>query len=581
MATCRTCGCDPCVNPSFCATCERTTADNHGSSGPSDDEEIARLAKLSLLQYDRERKEAADRLKIRAPILDRLVEGERAKVGGDDGKQGRAISFPEPEPWPNSVAGSALLDAIAKAIGDYVIMPEHSRNAATLWVVHSYLLDRGLVSPRLAIRSPTKRCGKTTLLDVLGCLVLRPLPTASVTPAAIFRVVEAYRPAVLVDEADTFLRDNDELRGVINSGHRRGGSVLRTVGDDHEPRAFSTYSACAIALIGKLPDTLHDRSVVIDLKRRLPSEEVKSFRPDRVDHLNVLARQISRWAQDHAATVAASDPEMPAGIYNREADNWRPLLAVANAAGGEWPVRARKAIAESHAAEDDEGSRLELLLGDIRNIFTEQKVARITSLDLVESLKEIEGRPWAEYGKSRKPISQNQLARLLKGPGLAIAPDVLRAGEKRGRGYLLSQFTEAFERYLSPEGGAQPCSRDKCDEMGTSGPSPTVTLENDVTVEKCEKSNNDGLCHAVTVQKGGTGEEAHIPPGNGGVPGMSGRTIDAYAEWYSDCAHRDQRGGGLDTDRLDAELRQKLAERVLPEYVETEFKRVIEAVFRT
>ena len=560
----------------------RGTQDNQDSSGSSDDKEIARLAKLSLLQYDRERKEAADRLKIRAPILDRLVEAERTKPGGDDGKQGRAISFPEPEPWPNSVVGSAPLDAIAQAIGDYVIMPEHSRNAAALWVMHSYLLDRGLVSPRLAIRSPTKRCGKTTLLDVLGCLVLRPLPTASVTPAAIFRVVEAYRPALLVDEADTFLRDNDELRGVINSGHRRGGSVLRTVGDDHEPRAFSTYSACAIALIGRLPDTLHDRSVVIDLRRRLPTEEVKSFRPDRVDHLNVLARQIARWAQDHAATVAASDPEMPSGIYNREADNWRPLLAIANAAGGEWPGRARKAIAESHAAEDDEGSRLELLLGDIRNIFTERDVGRITSLDLVESLKEIEGRPWAEYGKSHKPISQNQLARLLKGPGLAIAPDVLRAGEKRGRGYLLSQFTEAFERYLSPpEGGVQPCSRDKCDEMGTSGPSPTVTPENDVTVEKFEKSNNDGLCHAVTVQEGETGEEAHIPPGNGGVPGLSGRTVEAYAEWYSDCAHRDQRGGGLDTDRLDAELRQKLAERVLPEYVETEFKRVIEAVFRT
>ena len=163
-------------------------------------------------------------------------------------------------------------------------------------------------------------------------------------------MVEAYRPALLVDEADTFLRDNDELRGVINSGHRRGGAVLRTVGDDHEPRAFSTYSACAIALIGKLPDTLYDRAVVIDLKRRLPEEKIAPFRPDRAGDLDVLARQLARWARDHADRIAEVDPEMPAGIFNREADNWRPLVAIAQVAGGDWPKRARKAVEQSHQA---------------------------------------------------------------------------------------------------------------------------------------------------------------------------------------------------------------------------------------
>jgi putative DNA primase/helicase len=99
-----------------------------------------------------------------------------------------------------------------------------------------YLLDCFLVSPRLCARSPMKGCGKTTLEDVLGRIVLRPLPTANVSPPAIFRVVEAHRPTLLIDEADTFVSQKDELRGVLNSGHRKGRSVLRTVGDDHEPR---------------------------------------------------------------------------------------------------------------------------------------------------------------------------------------------------------------------------------------------------------------------------------------------------------------------------------------------------------
>jgi hypothetical protein len=471
----------------------------------TDDVEIKRLAALSTVQYDRERKAAAERLRIRAAILDKLVQAERPD---DDAKQGRAVSFPEPEPWAEPVNGAMLLDSVAEAIRRYVILSDHSRDATALWAVHTYLVGCFLVSPRLAICSPTKQCGKTTLLDVLGRLVLKPLPTANVTASAIFRVVEAYRPALLVDEADTFLRDNDELRGIINSGHRSGGAVLRAIGDDYEPRAFSTYSPCAIALIGKLPDTLHDRSVVVDLKRRLPSEPISPFRADRVGQLDVLARQAARWCRDHADEVANADPPMPAGIYNREADNWRPLLAIAGAAGGQWPERARQALEQSHAiAEDD--SRIALLLADVRAIFAEKDTDKLGSSDLTEALHAIEGRPWAEYGrKTRKPISQNQLANLLKPVG--VAPEILRDGKKVARGYRLDQFAEAFERYLCPEGDSRPLHRYKCDEQRTSDTFQTVTPEADVTVQKCEKSNNDGLCNGVTVRNEENDESARV-----------------------------------------------------------------------
>jgi putative DNA primase/helicase len=190
--------------------------------------------------------------------------------------------------------------------------------------VKRVLLDCFGISPRLSITSPEKGCCKTTLLDVLSHLVLRRLPAANVTASAIFRIVEVQQPTLLIDEADSFLSGNDELRGILNSGHRRGGFVIRTVGEDFEPRAFSTYSACAIALIGKLPATLMDRSVPIDLRRRRSDETCEAFRFNRTGPLDQLARQAARWATDNADRVRGADPEMPCGMVNRLADNWRP-----------------------------------------------------------------------------------------------------------------------------------------------------------------------------------------------------------------------------------------------------------------
>ena len=212
-------------------------------------------------------------------------------------------------------------------------MSDAGRDACALWIA-AQLLPSASWCRRGSGSLAHEGLRQDPTLDVLGCLVRRPLPTASVTPAAIFRVIESYGPTLLIDEADTFLSDNEELRGMLNSGHRRGGGVLRIVGEQHAPRAFATYGPCAIALIGALPDTLHDRAITIDLKRRLASEKVAPFRSDRAEHLAVLARQAARWTADNAERVAAIDPEMPATIINREADNWRPLVAIADAAAG-------------------------------------------------------------------------------------------------------------------------------------------------------------------------------------------------------------------------------------------------------
>jgi putative DNA primase/helicase len=459
---------------------------NAKSSGDANvDAEVTRLAALSPVQYEQQRKDAAEQLGMRATILDKLVKAERPD---DDNKQGSAISFPEPEPWHVPINGAQLLDDIAAAVRNHVVMSDAARDTAALWVVHTYLLDRFLVTPRLAITSPEKRCGKTTMLDVLSRLALKSLSAAHVTAAAMFRTIEACRPSLLIDEADTFLRDSDELRGIVNSGHRKGGSVLRTVGDDHEPRAFSTFAACAIALIGRLPETLHDRSVVVSLKRRLPSETIASFRPDRAGHLDVLARQAARWAQDCAERIADADPDMPEGIFNREADNWRPLLAIADAAGDDWPERARNTLKAAHAADDDE-DRLAMLLADIKGEFATRKTDRLSSSTLVAALVEIEGRPWAEYRRG-KPMTQNQLARVLK-PIKVFSEDIW-IDRKSLKGYLLARFDDAFARYLSPEGAFKARERENADEIRTTSAFQSARPETVVAVQKCEKSNNDG-----------------------------------------------------------------------------------------
>jgi putative DNA primase/helicase len=476
------------------------TAPRANGSDDRADAEIARLARLSVVDYEHARHAAAERLGVRASILDRLVAVERERLApAADHMQGRALSLPHPEPWPEPVEGATLLDALTAAIRRYVVMSEHSARATALWAVHTYLLDALHISPRLAVTSPEKQCGKTTLFDVLEHLVMRGLRTDNATAAAIFRVVETAQPTLLIDEADTFLSLREELRGILNSGHRRGGAVLRTVGDDHVPRQFATYGACAIAMIGRLPGTLADRSIPIALQRRRIDEPIELFRADRVSHLDELARRAARWAVDHAADIHAADPTMPAGLFNRAADNWRGLLAIADASGGDWPPRAREACAALAGAVEDDQSASVLLLGDIRDVFAGREIDRIASADLVEAVVAIEGRPWGEWRNGR-PLTATGLARLLRSFG--IAPENMRTTGGAGavlKGYMRERFGEVWDRYLSGGPPTQPLHRYIADSIGISAPAATATRSDDVAVQDARKPKRDGHCSGVAA----------------------------------------------------------------------------------
>ena len=216
--------------------------------------EIAGLAALSALEYDRIRKDKAKELGVKVGTLDAEVKKRRpADARGHD-------ALPTIEPWPYPVDGERLLEDLSQAITRHAGLPKGPEDQpagaylVALWIMHTHAIDAANITPLLAITSPTQECGKSTVLKLVTRLSPLPLLASNISPAAVFRSIEKWQPTLIIDEADTFLKDNDELRGVLNSGHSRDTAfVVRTVGDDHDPRKFSTWAAKTIAMIGSLP----------------------------------------------------------------------------------------------------------------------------------------------------------------------------------------------------------------------------------------------------------------------------------------------------------------------------------------
>ena len=255
-----------------------------------------------------------------------------------------------------------------------------------------------------------------------------------------------------------------------------------------------------IAGIGHRPETIEDRSITVLLRRKRADETVENFRPDRAPDLATLARKAARFAEDHRGVFEAADPEIPAGVFNRLADNWRPLFAVADVVGGEWPDRLRKvALGMADAALGNNTSTKVALLSDIRDIFTERAVDNIFSEVLVKALVEIEGSRWSEYRKNGKPITQNGVAKLLD--GFQINPGTVRQGSKTLKGYRLDQFSDAFTRYLADSGDAAVTPShpaENCGDSGESQPSQDLGCDGSTPPENPKETAG---CDGVTVEK--------------------------------------------------------------------------------
>lgn len=425
------------------------------SSPPDAEQKIIQLATLSPLQYEKVRKAEAQRLNFRPSILDELVEAKRPQKRESE-LQGHAVALSDIEFWPHPVNGAGVLNEMANVFSRYVALRPGAPDTLALWCPHAHAVKAFLCSPRLNISSPDRGCGKTTLRDVLSLFVPRPIPTENMSVAVLFRLVDGYAPTILADEYDSWLRDNEELRGLLNAGHRRGAMVYRCEGDANEVRGFRAYAPAVLCGIGTLTVTLHERSIVIRLERAKLGELQARFDSRRTQNEQNLCRQLARWCADNFVRLESADPTLPDGVFNRLADNWRPLFAVAEIAGGDWPRRCAEAFAKLATYQEAETESLGvLLLGDIRQLLggvysdSEDELIgpdeRIFSKDLVERLRAMNDRPWPEAQRGR-PITERWLARLLGRFG--IHPKTLRIGSDRAKGYEARDFEEVFERYV-------------------------------------------------------------------------------------------------------------------------------------
>ena len=403
-----------------------------------------------------------------------------------------------------TVNGSELLDALEGVVRRYVVLPQWAAETLALLTLHTYAFEFRDVTTYLGIESPEKRCGKTTLLGVLSELVNRPVVAANISSPAFFRVIEETRPTLLIDEADTFLQGSDELRGILNAGYSKktafvwrvtnetrkterlnelkklnGLNGLNQVHDDgngaedggaaaqSRVARFSCWCPKVICAIGRLPDTLADRCIVIRMERKREDEACERLRD--LDG-SALREQCARFARENREAIAAARPKAVAGLNDRAADIWEPLLALADLAGGAWPEKARQAASRLTTRAQEENPIGSLLM-DIFFVFAREwagkiedaRVAggeaaaaevkqkleanghRLFSKELVAALNWKEGRPWREVLRG-KEVTELWLAQRLRPYG--IRPRMMRIGEEQSRGYMESEFRETFRRYI-------------------------------------------------------------------------------------------------------------------------------------
>jgi hypothetical protein len=404
---------------------------------------LAELARLSRFEYDRRRKREAKKLGIQLSTLDREVAELRAQSAADKD----FLPHWTVEPWPEQVDGAALLDGLRAHFKRYVVLPEHADIALALWTLNTWAFESFDIAPYLSITSPTRRCGKTVLMTLLYWLCRRGKKSDSMSKPAIYRSVDTDRPTLVLDEVGWVLDPKDERQGILCGGFERNGFVEVCEGDGTAitTRLFSTFCPKAFGLIGQLTATLTDRSIVIPMRRKMPSEKADRLRRRDTDEHAELRRQCLRWAADNVEALAQATPPVLTALNDRANDLWEPLLAIADRAGGEWPERARRAAlalsGDGAAGEDNQGVEL---LRDARKAFA--AAAELPTKAFIAALCADEEWPWAAYAKG-EPITDRQLAKLLKPFGI-VSATVHPQGAPHAKGYRRADFEDAWARYL-------------------------------------------------------------------------------------------------------------------------------------
>jgi hypothetical protein len=440
------------------------------------------------------------------------------------------LGLEEESPNGASPSGAQLLEVLRSFVRRYVVLTDEQADLIALWIVHTHTLDAADTTPYLEIISAEKRSGKTRLLEVLDTLAARPWFTGRVTAAVLVRKVADQTPTLLLDESDAAFKGDREyaeaLRGILNAGFRRGGVASLCVGQgaNLSYADFAVFSPKAIAGIGKLPDTISDRCIHIELKRRARSEHVERFRLRKVrPEAEQLRTDCETWAQAHIPILTEMEPDLPEELDDRAQDIVEPLLAIADVVGGEWPERARRAVIAlvGSTAREDSDSLGVRLLRDIKSVFDEEDKDRLSTSTILEKLHEADEAPWGSL--RGEPLDARGLARFLKPYG--IQPEQLRIDEGKVRGYRRGAFKDAWERYLC----APP-------EKAVQAVHPAGRAESNVPDAPLVPDGENNPVHETPHRNGDVPGVPDVPPNPGGREKKP-------SSWQSDPLRHYPRGG--------------------------------------
>ncbi len=341
--------------------------------------------------------------------------------------------------------GIYVYEVLCTTIDRFIHCEPYQNTTIALWVIKSWCMPAFKVAPILAIKAFTKGAGKSQLLNLIGCLCHNPVSTSNITPAALFRYIEQNKPTVLIDEADTFLNRSEDLRGIVNAGFESTGRVIRCVGQDSEPTEFNVFCPKVIAGIGNLPSTIESRSIVINMYRKPLRIEKEKLRNANESDFDGIKQLVSEWANNHIEQLMKYEPQMPDKLSDRQKDCWEPLLSIAELLGNEIAEQARNAAINISKTNSDEPHINELMLLDVKRVFVEQKIDRLSTIDLINALCEDDEAAWRYLNKGGK-ITPRQLAQILK--QFNISSKQIRFREQTKKGYDIADFQECFLKYL-------------------------------------------------------------------------------------------------------------------------------------
>lgn len=395
--------------------------------------------------------------------------------------------------------GAELFDDVETFLTRFVVYPTvHARRAHVLWIGHAWLMDAWESTPRIAFLSPEPGSGKSRALEVTEPLVPRPVHAVNTSPAYLFRKVSdpGGRPTLLYDEIDTVFgpraKDNEDIRGMLNAGHRKGATAGRCVvrGKTVETEELPAYCAVALAGLDDLPDTIMTRSVVVRMRRRAPDEKVEPWRL-RINgpEAGRLHQRLAKWAASVADQLKGGDfwPDMPEGVHDRDADVWEALLAVADLAGGHWPDDARQAAVTVVTASKERRPSIGVqLLTDLKAVFDASRVDKMLTDDILAGLVKMDEAPWKTIRKG-EPLDPRGLSVRLSKYGIGSKPQ--REGEQVFKGYSRSQFEDAWKRYI-PAVSVTPVTDERESSSGPVTPVTPVTedLFGDLVTDVTDKS---------------------------------------------------------------------------------------------